>query len=76
MNFSDFEILTHPLILARRPDFGIATTTTTKKQNKTKEIKKNNKQTYHIVDCAVPADHIVKMKENEKSNKYWTLRKN
>ena len=52
-----FEIQTDPLISAKRPDLIII--------NKNKK-----KRTCRFVDFAVPADHIVKLKENEKKDKY------
>ena len=54
----DFEIKTDPLIPARRPNLVLI--------NK-KEI------TCQLVDFAVPADDRVKLKENEKMNKYLDL---
>ena len=53
-----FEIQTDHLISARRPDLVII--------NK-------KKGTCRIVDFAVPGDHRVKMKENEKKDKYLDL---
>ena len=41
------------------------------KQNKTK--KKTQERIYQVVDLAVPIDHWVKSKENEKNNKYLDL---
>ena len=52
--FWDFEIQTYHLILARRPGLIII--------NK-------EKRTCRIVDFAVPADHRVKLKQNEKRDK-------
>ena len=52
----DFDIQTDHLISARRPDFII--------------INKKKKRTYRVVDFAVPADHRLKLKENEKKDKY------
>ena len=54
----DFDIQTDHLILARQPDLII-----------------NNKKmrTCKIVNFAVPADHRVKLKENEKKDKYLDL---
>ena len=54
----DFEIQTNHLILSRRPDLVII--------NK-------KKGTCQIVDFVVPADHRVKLKENEKIDKYLDL---
>ena len=54
----DFEIQTDHLIPARRPDLVL--------------INKKRK-TCRIVDFAVPADHRVKIKENEKRDKYLDL---
>ena len=60
----DFEISTDHVISTRRSDLVIV--------NK-------NKTTYCIVDFAVLADHIVKLKESEKKDKYldlaWELKK-
>ena len=56
----DFDIHMDHLILARRPDLIII--------NKNKK-----KRTCKIVDLAVPADHRIKLKENEKKNKYLDL---
>ena len=55
----DFEIRTDHLTLARRPDLII--------------INKKRKRICRIVDFAVLADHIVKLKESEKKNKYQNL---
>ena len=52
----DFNIQTDHLISARRPDFII--------------INKKKERTCKIVDLAVPADHKIKLKENEKKDKY------
>ena len=61
----DFGIQTDPLILARWPDLII--------------VNNKKKKTCKIVDFAVPADHRVKLKENEKKDKYlnlaWELKK-
>ena len=54
----DFEIQTGHLILARRPD---------------QEIVNKEKRTCRIVDFTVPADHSVKLKDNEKRDKYLDL---
>ena len=54
----DFNIQTDHLIPARRPDLIII--------NK-------KKRTCKIVDFAVPADHRVKLKECEKTDKYLDL---
>ena len=54
----DFNIRTDPLISTRRPDILII--------NK-------KKRTCKIVDFAVPADHKVKFRENEKKDKYLDL---
>ena len=56
----DFDIQTHHLITARRPDLIII--------NK-------KKRTCKIVDFAVPADHRIKLKESEKKDKYRDLAK-
>ena len=52
-----FDIQTDHLISARRPDLVII--------NNNKK-----KKTCKIVDFAVPAEHRVKLKENEKKDKY------
>ena len=57
----DFEVQTDHLIPARRPDLELI--------NK----KKKKKKTCQLVDFAVPADHRVKLKENEKMDKYLDL---
>ena len=58
-NFSGiFEIQTDHLIQARWPDLVIIN---------------NKKRTCQIVDFAVSADHRVKLKENEKKDKYQDL---
>ena len=54
----DFNIQTDHLIPARRPDLITI--------NKRKRICK-------IVDFAVPADHIINLKESEKKDKYLDL---
>ena len=54
----DFDIHTDHLISVRRPDLIII--------NK-------KKRTYKIVDFAVPADNIIKLKECEKKDKYLDL---
>ena len=59
-----FEVHTDHLISARQPDLVIVN----KKKKKRKE-----KRTYRIVDFAVLADHKVKLKENEKKDKYPDL---
>ena len=53
--FWDFETQTDRLISARRLDIVI--------------VNKEKKRTFRIVDIAVPADHRVKLKENEKKKK-------
>ena len=55
----DFYIHTDHLISARRPDIII--------------IIKKRKRTCKIIDFAVPADHIIKLKECEKKDKYLDL---
>ena len=57
----DFEIQTDHQISARRPDL-------------VRVI--NKKRTCRIVKFAVPADHNVKIKESEKSDKYLELTDN
>ena len=57
----DFNIQTDHLIPARRPDLIII--------NK----KKKKKRICRIVDFAVPADHRINLKENEKKDKYLDL---
>ena len=59
--FLDFEILTDHLISARRLDLEIV--------NK----KKKKMETYQIVDFIVLDDHGVKLKGNEKRDKYLNL---
>ena len=54
----DFDIHTDHLISARKP-------------NNNNQQKK--KRTCKIVDFAVPADHIIKLKESEKKDKYLDL---
>ena len=44
-----------------------------KKKKKKKKEKEKEKRTCRIVDFAVPADHRVKLKENEKSDKYLDI---
>ena len=56
----DFNIQTHHLIQARRPDLIII-------------INNNKKRTCKIVDFAVLADHRIKLKECEKKDKYLDL---
>ena len=63
----DFDIQTDHLISARKPDLIIITTTTTTNNNN------NKKRTYKIVDFAVPVEHRIKLKENEKKDKYLDL---
>ena len=53
----DFKIQTDHHISARRPGLVIST----------------KKRTCRIVDLAVPADHGVKLKENQKKDKYQDL---
>ena len=54
----DFDVQTDHQIPARRPDLVLID----KKRN-----------TCHLMDFAVPADHRIKMKESEKINKYFDL---
>ena len=42
-------------------------------ENQTKRIIHKKKRTYRIVDFAVPRDHIVKIKENKRSDMYLDL---
>ena len=56
----DFDIQMDHLISARRPDL-------------IKINKKKKKKNCKIVDFAVPADHIINMKECEKRDKYVDL---
>ena len=56
----DFNIETHHLISARRPDLIIIN-------------KKKKKKICKIVDFAVPGDHRIKLKECEKRDKYLDL---
>ena len=58
----DFDIHTDHLISARRPDLIII--------NKKKKKKKKKERICKIVDFAVPADHGVELKENERKHKY------
>ena len=44
-----------------------------KKKKKKKEKKRKKKCSWKIVDFAVPADHRINLKENEKNNKYLDL---
>ena len=67
----DFEIKTDHLISARHSDLIIINKKKKKKKKKRKEEKK--KGTCIMVDFAVPADHRVKLKENEKRVKYLDL---
>ena len=64
----DFDIQTDHLISARRPDLIII-------NKKKKKRKKKEKRICKIVDFAVPADHRIKLKECEKSDKYLDLAK-
>ena len=57
----DFEVQTDHLISARRPDIEIVNK---KKKKKKKKVKRKKKRES---DFAVPADHMVKLKEIEKS---------
>ena len=57
----DFDIQTDQLIPARRPDLII--------------INKKKKKICKIVDFAVPADHRINLKENQKKDKYLDLAK-
>ena len=67
----DFEIQTDHLISARRPDLIII--------DKKKKKKTKTKRTWKIVDFTVPVDQRVKLKENQKKDKYlelaWELKK-
>ena len=56
----DFDIHTDHRISARRPDL---------------KIINKKKRSYKTVDFAVPADHIIKLKECEKKDKYLDLAK-
>ena len=62
-SFWDFEIQTDHLISVRRPELVIVK----------KKKKKKNKRTCCIVDFAIPADQMVKQKENEKKDNYQDL---
>ena len=55
----DFDIETDHVISARQPDLII--------------INKKENRTCRIMDFAVPADHIVKLKESIKKDKYLNL---
>ena len=59
----DFVKQTYPLLLARRSDLVIEKKKPTKKQQSTR----------WNVDSAVPADRWVKLKENDKRDKYEDL---
>ena len=59
----DFEIQMDYLIHARRPYLVLI--------NKKKKM--NKKGTYRLVDFAISANHWVKIKENEKRDKYLDL---
>ena len=61
----DFNIQTDHLIPAKRPDLIIINKKKTKKQKQNRICK--------IVDFAVPADHRINLKENEKKDKYLDL---
>ena len=63
----DFDLQTNHLISVRRPDLLKST------KKKKKKRKKKKKQICKIVDFAVPADHRIKLKENEKKDKYLDL---
>ena len=65
----DFEIKTDHLIPARRPDLVFI-------NKKKKKEKRKKKRTCQLVNFAVPADHRVKLKENEMMAKYWSLPEN
>ena len=54
----DLDIQTDHVTLARRPDLIIINL---------------KERSFRIVDFAVPADHVVKLKESEKKNKYLDL---
>ena len=56
-----FDIQTNHLISTRRPDLIII------------DKKKKEKKTCKVVDFAVPADHGIKLKENEQKDKYLDL---
>ena len=60
----DSEMRTDHLISARRPNLTII---------KKKKKKKKKREICKIVDVALPADHRVKLKENEKKDKYLNL---
>ena len=64
----DFQIQPNHLILARRPDVVIINN-----EKKKKKRKKEKKRTCRIADFTVPADQRVKLKENEKKDKYLDL---
>ena len=63
----EFDIPTDPLISARRPKPIIIN------KKKKKKEKKKKKKTSKIVDFAVLANHGIKLKENEKKDKYLDL---
>ena len=58
----DFEIQTDHLIALRRPDSDIF-----------RKQKKKKKRTCRIMNFAVPADHRVKLRENDKIYQYIDL---
>ena len=60
----DFEIQIDYLISARQPEQVIV--------NKTKK-QKTKKGAFRIVDSAVPTEHSVKVKEDEKTDRYFDL---
>ena len=59
----DFEIQSDHLISARQPNLVIVK----------KKKRKKKKRTCQIVDFAVPADHMIKLKEGEKKYIYLDL---
>ena len=63
----DIDIQTDHLILARRPVLIIIN------KKKKKKEKKKKKRVCKIVDFAVPADLRIKLKEDEKKDKYIYL---
>ena len=68
--FFDFDIWIDPLILAKRPDLVIV-----HKQNATTKSKQKTLENWicHTIYCFNPADHRVKIKENENIDKYLDL---
>ena len=64
----DFDIHTDHVISVRRLDLIIIIINNNNNNNNN-----NKKRTCKIVDCAVPADYRIKLKECEKKDKYFDL---